>query len=555
MVDRRGPLNIDGLLLKRRREKKEKSVEAGPFWRGSRVDRTMVLSVALAVLIIVVAALDTRTENWVAIVLLGLTFLASELFALPVKSGGRLSLALFVVAVAMMHTGPLGVALIPLFGIPVFYAERGGGGARRVIYNAGQYVFAAGAAGLVFWHTGGDIILKSGKADLASALNAGHGAKVILPWLLATIVFFVINTMLVTPALAADQEDKVVRFWERRLLGKFPGYLLYSGIGFLGAIAYSRFQFPSIVLLAVPLLGMRVVYTRYGTMRDVCDDTTLAVMEVVEGGRSFSEGHSVGVADVAAAIADEMNFQEEDLHYLRQAALLHDIGLLALDSAIVDKPARLTPEEYTEIKKHPLIGARIVSREESLSVIAPTITHHHEMVDGSGYVDGLTGETIPEGARILAVADAFDAMQRPVPYRDPLSAYDAASEIVRAKGIMYDPEVVDAFVKVVTRRGLWKGAISDEVAMPEFGPGPQTPEEAPGEPEQPTLEQAARVDEAAERERARGGTPAEGIVYDEVRDEIEKDIRDWERADSDRLRRRARQESRRRAPSFRRKKS
>ena len=169
------------------------------------------------------------------------------------------------------------------------------------------------------------------------------------------------------------------------------------------------------VLLAAPLLVARVVYTRYGMMRDVCDDTTLAVMEAVESASMFSEGHSVGVASMAAAIADEMDFQEEDLHLLRQAALLHDIGLLALDPALVGKPGPLTPEEYEEIKKHPLIGARIVSNEESLAVMAPAITHHHEMVDGSGYVDGLTGDTIPIGARILAVADAFDAMQRTDP--------------------------------------------------------------------------------------------------------------------------------------------
>jgi putative nucleotidyltransferase with HDIG domain len=559
MVERRRPLDIDESLLKslpKRRDRDESGVPGvrQPLWRGGRVDRVLLASVALAILIIVISALDTRTENWVAIVLLGIAFLVSEWFALPMKAGGRISLALFVVAIAMMHTGPLGVAVIPLFGLPIFYSERGEQGPRRIIYNAGQYVVSAGAAGLVFWHTGGDVLLKSGRAQLANVMNTNHGGKLILPWLLATIVFFVINTILVAPALASDEKEKITRFWERRLLAKFPGYLLYSGIGFLAAIAYSRFQFTAVVLIGVPLLGIRVVYTRYGMMRDVCDDTTLAVMEVVEGGRMFSEGHSVGVADISEAIADEMNFQDEDLHFLRQAALLHDIGLLALDSAIVDKPGALTPDEYEEIKKHPLIGARIVSREESLAVIAPTITHHHEMADGSGYVDGLTGETIPIGARILAVADAFDAMQRPVPYRDPLSAYAAAAEIIRAKGIMYDPEVVDAFVKVVVKRGLWTGALREPVAMPEGPRAAPIPPSVEPAAEQQTLEEAApEIDETAQRART-GATPAEGIAYDEVRDEIEKDIREWERSDSERLRRRTRTEQRRRAGSLRRKK-
>lgn len=551
MVEGRRKLELDKSLFKKRGEEAGPK-ESRPLWRGGLTDRIMAVCVGLAVLILVISAIDTRKENWVAIVLLGLVFLASEWFALPMKSGGRLSLALLPVAIAMMHTGPLGVALVPLFGIPIFYAERGEEGARRVLYNAGQFVFCAGAAGLVFWHTGGDIILKAGKADLANALNSGNGIKIILPWLLATIVFFVFNTVLVAPALAEAKKERVPRFWEKRLLAKLPGYVLYSGIGFLGAIAYSRLQFTAVVLLTVPLLVARVVYTRYGMMRDVCDDTTLAVMGTVESASIFSEGHSVGVANMAAAIADEMDFQEEDLHLLRQAALLHDIGLLALDPALVDKPGPLTPEEYDEIKKHPLIGARIVSNEESVAVTAPTITHHHEMVDGSGYVDGLTGDTIPVGAKILAVADAFDAMQRTVPYREPLDSNAAASEIIRAKGIMYDPGVVDAFIKVITARGVWTGALSDEVRMPE-------PRAASGiapraEPVQPTLEETATEPEMHPASTATGATPAEGIAYDEVRGDIEKDIREWKRFDSERLRRRARGEPKRRATSLKKKK-
>lgn len=558
MVEGRKKLEFDSALLKRRRggagggpAGESAPPDKSPLWRGGTVDRVMAASVALAVLILVISAIDTKKETWVAVVLLGLFFLASEWFALPMKSGGRLSLALLPVMIAILHTGPLGVALVPLFGIPIFYAERGGEGARRVIYNASQYVFCAGAAGLVFWHTGGDIILKAGKADLANALNSGNGAKLILPWLLATVVFFVFNTVLVTPALSQGKKERFLRFWEKRMLARFPGYLLYAGVGFLGAIAYSKLQFTAVVLLAVPLLVARVVYTRFGMMREVRDETTLAVMEAVESANVFSKGHSVGVAAMAAAIADEMDFREEDLHLLRQAALLHDVGLLALDPAVVGKPGQLTPEEYEQIKKHPLISARIAAKEESLAVIAPSITHHHELVDGSGYVDGLTGDTIPIGAKILAVADAFDAMQRKVPYREPLDARAAASEIVRAKGVMYDPTVVDAFMKVVIARGIWSGAVPDMVRMPErpvAGGVAAKPDTG-----QPTLDEALPEERAASGHAA-GATPADGISYDDVRGDIEKDIREWKRSDGERLKRRARGEPKKRAASHRKKK-
>jgi putative nucleotidyltransferase with HDIG domain len=252
-------------------------------------------------------------------------------------------------------------------------------------------------------------------------------------------------------------------------------------------------------------------------------------MEAVEGGSMFMEGHSVGVAEIAIAIADEMDFEEEDLHYLRQAALLHDIGKLALDPSVVDKAGPLTPEEYEEIKKHPLVAASIVSKEESFSAVAPAVRHHHEMTDGSGYPDGLAGETIPVGARILAVADAFDAMQRPVAFREPRSTYDAASEVVWGKGIQFDPAVVDAFLRVAIKRGFWEGALKGRVRMP----GRKTEEKQLAlEPEQPTL--AESVEEKAEPspEQPAGATPAEGISYDEVRGEIEKDMREWKRTES-----------------------
>ena len=516
---------FDGDSKPRRSKKRKDDVPREPSPRLGRVDNVLAVAIVLAIVILAVLGITYTRENWFAVVLLGLMFLTSELFALPMRPAGRLSIALLPLVMAMMISGPLGTAVVAAFGLPIFFLEREPQGWRRVTFNTAQMVFAAGAAGLVFKYTGGGILDASLK----------NGGKLVLPWILATLVFFVFNTLLVVPMLA-PKGQKVFRFWQRRLLGKLPGYVLYSGIGFLAAIVYIRLEFPAVVLLFAPILAIRVVYTRYATMRDVCDDTTLAIMEGVEGGSMFMEGHSLGVADIAVDIADEMDFADEDIHFLRQAALLHDIGKLALDPSVVDKPGPLTPEEYEEIKQHPLIGARIVSKEPSFAVVAPTVRHHHEMTDGSGYPDGLAGETIPLGARILAVADAFDAMQRPVSYREPLNKYEAASEVVRAKGIQFDPEVVDAFVKVAIKRGLWTGALKDKLRMPTKVQQPQLTVSS----DQPTLAEAAP--EAGETPVARpsGMTPADGISYDDVRGEIEKDMREWKRTESG-TRRRARE--------------
>jgi putative nucleotidyltransferase with HDIG domain len=158
---------------------------------------------------------------------------------------------------------------------------------------------------------------------------------------------------------------------------------------------------------------------------------------------AVTHDHAASVARYAAVIADGLGWDGPDLALLRTAAMLHDVGKVAISDSILRKPGKLTDEEYEEVKAHPVVGADMVSRIEGLDPIVPWIRHAHEHVDGSGYPDGLRGEAIPLAARVLRVADAFDAMTSDRPYRRALSADEALGELRLQAGSQFDARCVE----------------------------------------------------------------------------------------------------------------
>jgi len=160
--------------------------------------------------------------------------------------------------------------------------------------------------------------------------------------------------------------------------------------------------------------------------------------------------HDVGL--LAEAVAQELGLSEQQLHHIRQAAELHDIGKVAVPSAILDKPGKLDADEWKFIARHTLIGERILGAALALRPVARLVRSSHERYDGGGYPDGLAGEEIPLGARIVTVCDAFDAMTSDRPYQRALSKDDALAELRRCAGSQFDPAVVDAFCRVSARQ-------------------------------------------------------------------------------------------------------
>jgi HD-GYP domain-containing protein (c-di-GMP phosphodiesterase class II) len=161
----------------------------------------------------------------------------------------------------------------------------------------------------------------------------------------------------------------------------------------------------------------------------------------------YLRGHSARVTAIAEALARRLGWRDDRLEALRLGGSLHDVGKIAVDTRVLRKRGPLTDAELAEIRAHPTAGARLLEGVEGFQSALPYVRHHHERWDGTGYPDGLAGEEIPIEARLLGVADAFDAMTSDRSYRPALSVDQALAELQRCAGSQFDPELAEAFVE------------------------------------------------------------------------------------------------------------
>jgi putative nucleotidyltransferase with HDIG domain len=211
------------------------------------------------------------------------------------------------------------------------------------------------------------------------------------------------------------------------------------------------------LLFGLPLYTTRVAHNRFVEMREMFTQTIGALAGAVDKRDPYTSKHSQRVKMIAVDIGREMHVNEPELEALEWGGLLHDVGKIGVPDRVLLKEERLTREERMLMNAHPVLGAQIIAPVTKLAPELPIIRHHHEWYNGSGYPDRLIGDEIPKLARILHVADAFEAMTAQRPYRmTPLTPEQALGELRKFAGIQFDPAVVDAFV-----RTPWVDGVTD----------------------------------------------------------------------------------------------
>jgi HD-GYP domain-containing protein (c-di-GMP phosphodiesterase class II) len=221
------------------------------------------------------------------------------------------------------------------------------------------------------------------------------------------------------------------------------------------------------LLFGLPLFTTRVAYQRFAEMREMFTQTIGALAEAVDKRDPYTSKHSQRVRQISVDIGREMRVSPGELEALEWGGLLHDVGKIGVPDSVLLKQGKLTRDERITMNAHPVLGAQIIGPVNRLAPELPVIRHHHEWYNGSGYPDRLMGDEIPKLARILHVADAFEAMTADRPYRKALSKEQALGELRKFAGVQFDPEVVDAFVKT-----SWAEETPDLEESGEFRPIP-----------------------------------------------------------------------------------
>jgi putative nucleotidyltransferase with HDIG domain len=263
----------------------------------------------------------------------------------------------------------------------------------------------------------------------------------------AAFLLFSLNIIL-TSAFVSLREGLSISSQFRSAAGAYVNLLALAPVAWLMARMYVAAGWWAVLLFAVPLYTTRLAYTRFVEVREMFTQTVTSLAEAVDKRDKFTSGHSHRVQVIAVDIGRAMKLGAADLEALEWGGLLHDIGKIGVPDSVLLKQGRLTREERMIMNAHPVLGAEIIAPVTQLAPELPIIRHHHEWFNGSGYPDRLVADDIPKLARVLHVADAFEAMTAARPYRmTPLSIEAALAELDKFTGVQFDPDVVDAFLK------------------------------------------------------------------------------------------------------------
>ena len=408
-----------------------------------RVLRTYLLGVAApagAVALLLFRSQRGTADPVLAVVLVTLAVLAANFPVLIRKNYKADAAPAIDLAFVVLFPAGAAVALVGLSrvlgdGIMCMRRNPATGKHRRrpvdLVFNTGMLMLSAAAAAVVFNGLASAAVLPDGAGQFVSAVGAA-----------ATM--YTVNIALLVIAVAMMNRRSPFQVWAETAGIDLKLTAAVYAAGYLLALISPGHPWLAIVAVA-PLAGVQLALKRAVQMRDQTVAAVESMADVVDRRDPYTGQHSKSVAEHAVRIARQLHLPARDVELIRLAARVHDLGKIAVPDEVLNKQGRLTDEEFAIMKKHPETGAEILAKFPEYRRGRELVLAHHERVDGRGYPRGLAGEDIPFGARVIAVADSWDAMTSDRPYRQAMDKRVAMAELLRGRGIQWDAEIVDAF--------------------------------------------------------------------------------------------------------------
>lgn len=313
----------------------------------------------------------------------------------------------------------------------------------RIMYNNAQWVLMGLAGGLIYETMGGQY--------MQEPLTEGIPPELLLPIVVSIAAVLAVNAALMLGILAFEEQIKPGTIWRSMVLTSGGPYFAYGLLGLLMAVLWSIGEGFAAALVLLPLLVARRTFNQYAEQREAYESTIRALVQAVETKDHYTRGHSERVSRASVLIARILDMREDRVEALRYAGILHDVGKLGVPTRVLQKTGPLSDMEFAAIKRHPRNGTEMVRGIAFLEEAYNGIMHHHERLDGRGYPLGLSGNDIPEFARIIAVADAFDSMTSTRSYRGARDVSEALGELEKCAGTQFDPPMVQALITALQR--------------------------------------------------------------------------------------------------------
>jgi putative nucleotidyltransferase with HDIG domain len=363
-------------------------------------------------------------------------------FELPLA--GSVSLTFAVSFAAMLYSGPVAGVVCSLAGAYTYSEYRSRKAPALSLYNAGQLTLSAGLSGLSYVALGGPILAVQRVTTLGTSLVIAA---------VSAAVFYVVNVTSVAYAVSVLTDQSLRAVLARQGFLRYGTSLLVLALlGLLMAHLLALGSWIGLALLVLPFALARRTFRVYLELSEAYTSTVRSLVAAIEAKDPYTRGHSERVAILSRALAERTGLPAAEIDLVERAALLHDVGKIGVRLSTLTSADSLSAEEVREIRSHPTIGSALLESVEFLQDVVPVVRHHHEHVDGAGYPDGLTGEEIPLLARLLATADAYDAMTSDRAYRGAMTEERAIAEMRRVSGQQLDAAMVERLISIITEQ-------------------------------------------------------------------------------------------------------